>query len=144
MAKLVDAPDSKSGSGNRVGVQVPLPAPSLNILRLTACAQVIAVRFKRLHSARHNSNRLVCRPALCRTLLSSEFRQCCHLPLLNTINPAGGSHSPFNQACTLPSGPNIFLNFGITLTIRTPVNCCRMALWHITGNNSHRVIAGGK
>ncbi len=29
MAELVDAPDSKSGSGNRVWVQVPLPAPPL-------------------------------------------------------------------------------------------------------------------
>ena len=28
MAELVDAPDSKSGSGNRVGVRFPLPAPS--------------------------------------------------------------------------------------------------------------------
>ena len=27
MAELVDAPDSKSGSGNRVGVRFPLPAP---------------------------------------------------------------------------------------------------------------------
>ena len=28
MAELVDAPDSKSGSGNRVWVRFPLPAPT--------------------------------------------------------------------------------------------------------------------
>ena len=32
MAELVDAPDSKSGSGNRVGVRFPLPAPQGRIL----------------------------------------------------------------------------------------------------------------
>src|SRR5687767_13505497 len=31
MAELVDAPDSKSGSGNRVWVRFPLPAPSSTI-----------------------------------------------------------------------------------------------------------------
>ncbi len=30
MAELVDAPDSKSGSGDRVWVRFPLPAPPLN------------------------------------------------------------------------------------------------------------------
>lgn len=33
MAELVDAPDSKSGFGNKVGVRFPLPAPSLNWLK---------------------------------------------------------------------------------------------------------------
>ena len=34
MAELVDAPDSKSGDGNIVGVRFPLPAPPTVILTL--------------------------------------------------------------------------------------------------------------
>jgi hypothetical protein len=32
MAELVDAPDSKSGSGNRVRVRFSLPAPLKNVI----------------------------------------------------------------------------------------------------------------
>ena len=38
MAELVDAPDSKSGSGNRVWVRFPLPAPGFDRLKMASTA----------------------------------------------------------------------------------------------------------
>ena len=46
VAELADAPDSKSGAGNSVGVQVPPPAPLKNRPPRNCTDRVIAGRFR--------------------------------------------------------------------------------------------------
>ena len=48
MAELVDAPDSKSGSGNRVWVRFPLPAPSSLSPYLSERAAAILLSERRI------------------------------------------------------------------------------------------------
>jgi hypothetical protein len=43
MAELVDAPDSKSGSGNRVWVRFPLPAPGKLPAAIGQCLEVVTL-----------------------------------------------------------------------------------------------------
>ena len=58
MAELVDAPDSKSGSGNRVGVRFPLPAPnSGNLMKFcSSCGGPVSYRVPK----DDNRKRAVC------------------------------------------------------------------------------------